>query len=83
VAFDLEADDPGADPPRKAVTVTITSEEGTVLASVEPTLRKGHGVATFDDLPPGTHTVTVGGSGPGTTVRPITSTTLVWPKPTR
>ena len=63
VAFDLESDDPGADPPRKAVTVTVRSAKGKVLAKAEPKLRKGHGVATFDDLPPGTHSVTVDGSG--------------------
>ncbi|KRF42473.1 hypothetical protein ASH01_16710 [Terrabacter sp. Soil811] len=83
VSFDLESDDPGADPPRKAVTITVSSAKGKVLATAEPTLRKGHGVATFDDLPPGTHTVTVTGSGPTSTVRPVTSTTLVWPRPTR
>jgi hypothetical protein len=77
---DLESDDPDADPPRKAVTVTVRSEKGKVLATAEPTLRKGHGVASFDDLPAGTHTVTVTGSGPTSTVRPVTSTTLVWPK---
>lgn len=83
VTFDLESDDPDADPPRKAVTVTVRSEKGKVLATAEPTLRKGHGVASFDDLPAGTHTVTVTGSGPTSTVRPVTSTTLVWPTPTR
>ena len=53
-----------------------------MLATDEPTLRKGHGVATFDDLPAGTHTVTIEGSDQASTVRPITSTTLVWPRPT-
>ena len=64
VAFDLESDEPGADPPRKAVTVTVRSAKGKVLATAEPALRQGHGVATFDDLPAGTHTVAIAGSGP-------------------
>jgi pimeloyl-ACP methyl ester carboxylesterase len=81
VAFDLEADDPGADPPRKAVTVSVRDAKGKVLATAEPKLRAGHGVATFADLPPGTHTVTLAGSSPSSTVRPVTSTTLVWPEP--
>lgn len=82
VAFDLESDDVNADPPQKAVTVTVRSAKGTVLATAEPKLRDGHGRASFADLPPGTHTVTLGGSGPASTVRPVTSTTLVWPEPT-
>jgi len=83
VSFDLEADDPDADPPRTPVTVTVRSAKGRLLAKAEPTLRKGHGVATFTELPAGTHTVTIAGTGPATTVRPVTSTTVVWPKPTR
>jgi pimeloyl-ACP methyl ester carboxylesterase len=83
VAFDLESEDPGADPPRKAVTVTVRSEEGAVLATAEPSTRDGQGVASFAELPPGTHTVIVSGAGPSSTVRPVTSTTLVWPRPTR
>ncbi|GGM88934.1 hypothetical protein GCM10009721_12570 [Terrabacter tumescens] len=83
VAFDLESDDPGADPPHKAVAVTVRNAKGKVLATAEPTLRHGHGVATFADLPAGTHSVTLAGSGPTSTVRPVTSTTLVWPEPPR
>jgi hypothetical protein len=81
VTFDLEADDPGADPPKVPVTVTVRSAKGKVLASAQPTLRGGHGVTTFDDLPPGTHTVTVDGSTPSSLVRPVTSTAVVWPNP--
>ena len=82
VAFDLEPDDPHAEPPEVPVTVTVRSAEGTVLAKAQPTVRGGHGVTTFDDLPPGTHTVTVDGSTPSASpVRPITSTALVWPRP--
>lgn len=83
VAFDLESDDPGADPPHKSVTVTVLDARGKVLATAEPKLRAGHGRASFADLPAGTHTVTLGGSGPASTVRPVTSTTLVWPEPAR
>jgi hypothetical protein len=83
VAFDLEADDPGADPPRKAVTVSVRDGKGKVLGPAEPTRRAGPGVATVADLPPGTHTVTLAGSSPSSTVRPVTSTTLVWPEPSR
>jgi len=83
VAFDLESDEPGADPPHKAVTVTVRSAKGKVLATAEPTLRQGHGVATFADLPAGTHTVAIAGSSPESTVRPVVSTTLVWPEPAR
>ena len=71
------------DPPHKAVTVTVRSAKGKVLATAEPALRQGHGVATVADLPPGTHTVSIGGTGPSSTVRPVTSTTLVWPEPAR
>ena len=83
VTFDLEADDPGADPPRKAVTVTVRSAKGKVLAKAEPTVRKGHGVASFTGLPAGTHSVTIAGTTPSSTVRPVTSTTVVWPKQVR
>ncbi len=82
VAFDLEADDPDAGSPDQPVLVTVTSETGTVLATTEKTTRDGHGSVRFADLPPGTHTVTIGGSGPAATVRPVTSTTLVWPTDT-
>jgi hypothetical protein len=44
-------------------------------------MRKGHGVASFADLPPGTHTVVVEGAEKSSTVRPVTSTTVVWPRP--
>ena len=81
MVFDLEADDPGADPPKVPVTVTVRSAKGKVLAKAEPKLRAGHGVTTFDDLPPGTHSVTVDGSAPSSVVRPITSTAVVWPSP--
>ena len=84
VSFDLESDDPDADPPREAVTITVRSDKGKVLAKSEPKLRAGHGVATFKELPPGTHSVTVAGAaGAGSPVRPITSTAVVWPSPTR
>ncbi|MBC9820585.1 triacylglycerol lipase [Terrabacter sp. MAHUQ-38] len=83
VSFDLESDNADADPPRKAVTVTVRSAKGKVLAKAEPALRRGHGVATFADLPAGTHSVVVAGTERSSTVRPVTSTTVVWPKPTR
>jgi hypothetical protein len=82
VAFDLEADDPDAGPPDQPVVVTVSSEKGAVLATAERTTREGHGSVRFADLPPGTHTVTISGSGPASTVRPVTSTTLVWPTDT-
>ena len=83
VSFDLETDDADAAPARKAVTVTVRSARGKVLARAEPVLRKGHGVASFTDLPPGTHSVTIAGTEASSTVRPVTSTTVVWPRPTR
>ena len=83
VAFDLESEVGGADPPRKAVRVTVRSAKGKVLAAAEPTLRKGHGVASFADLPAGTHSVVIEGAEKSSTVRPVTSTTVVWPKPGR
>jgi pimeloyl-ACP methyl ester carboxylesterase len=83
VSFDLESEMGSEDPPRKAVAVTVRSAKGNVLARTEPTLRKGHGVASFDDLPAGTHTVVVEGAGKSSTVRPVTSTVVVWPKPAR
>jgi pimeloyl-ACP methyl ester carboxylesterase len=83
VTFDLEADDADAAPRKKAVTVTVRSAKGRALAKAEPAVRQGHGVALFPDLPAGTHSVTVAGTEPSSTVRPVTSTTVVWPKPTR
>jgi pimeloyl-ACP methyl ester carboxylesterase len=82
VSFDLESENPDADPPRKAVTVTVRSAKGRILAKAEPTVRRGHGVATFADLPAGTHSVVVEGAERSSTVRPVVSTTVVWPKPT-
>jgi hypothetical protein len=81
VTFDLESELGGDEPPRKAMAVTVRSSRGTVLARVEPTVRTGHGVASFADLPPGTHTVVVEGAEKSSTVRPVTSTTVVWPRP--
>ena len=83
VSFDLESDDAKADPPRAAVTVTVRSEKGRVLATSAPRLRRGHGTASFADLPPGTHTVVIQGADASSTVRPVTSTTVVWPEPAR
>lgn len=92
VSFDLEADragtaggavDVGADPPREQVQVTVRSEKGAVLGVSEPKLRAGHGAASFEGLPPGTHTVTIGGATPGSTVRDVTSTTVIWPQAVR
>ena len=81
VSFDLEADDPATEPPRVPVTVTVRNAKGKVLATAKPTLLDGHGAATFADLPPGTHTVTIDGAVPSSLVRPITSSAVVWPKP--
>ncbi|GAA5018316.1 hypothetical protein GCM10023258_05050 [Terrabacter aeriphilus] len=79
VAFDLEPDVAGVDPSGKAVTVTVRAADGRVLATAAPSVVDGHGEASFAGLPPGTHTVTIAGSAPSSTVRPVTSTTLVWP----
>jgi pimeloyl-ACP methyl ester carboxylesterase len=79
VAFDLEADDAAADPPNVPVTVTVRNAKGKVLATAQPALHDGHGDATFSDLPPGTHTVTVDGAAPSSLVRAVTSTAVVWP----
>lgn len=78
VALDLEADgdDEAPDVP---VTVTISSEDGKVLATSAPVVHEGHARASFTDLPPGTHTVRIAGEGPDSAVRPVTSTVLVWP----
>jgi pimeloyl-ACP methyl ester carboxylesterase len=81
VAFDLESEIDGADAPCKAVAVTVRSAKGKVLAKAAPMLREGHGVATFADLPPGTHAVVIEGVERSSTVRPVTSTTVVWPEP--
>ncbi|MCU1538736.1 MAG: hypothetical protein JWP82_3087 [Humibacillus sp.] len=85
VAFDLESDasgdGAGAEPPRRAVIVTVRSAKGAVLATAQPTVQDGHGAVAFDALPPGTHTVVVAGASPADLVRPVTSTTVVWPRP--
>jgi hypothetical protein len=61
----------------------VRSAKGRVLAKAEPALRRGHGVASFPDLPAGTHSVVIEGAERSSTVRPVTSTTVVWPKPVR
>lgn len=58
----------------------VSSEQGAVLASAPITTGPDGGRASFTDLPPGTHTVTISGAGGASLVRPVTSTTLVWPR---
>ncbi len=63
--------------PAPAVTVSVRDERKRVVGRRRPRLADGHGVARFDGLGPGLHTVTV--SGPrGSDVQPVTAATLVW-----
>lgn len=63
-----------------SLDVTVHSETGTLLGrEVVDLADDGSGRASFRDLPPGTHTVTISGPGPATGVRPVTSSTMVWP----
>ena len=78
VTFDLEGDD-GQVAPSAPTKVTVRTGKGRVLATAAPILREGHGKATFTDLPPGAHTVTVAGVGAESPVRPVVSTVLIWP----
>ena len=39
----------------------------------------GSGRASFEELPPGTHTVAISGATPAAGVRTVTSSTMVWP----
>ena len=80
VRFDLESLVGDPEPQREAVSVSVRDSAGAVLAVAEPRLRAGHGLASFADLPAGTHTVTVAGAHPGAAVTPVTSTTLLWPR---
>lgn len=65
-----------------ALEVTIRTERGKVLArDVVALSAEGSARASFTDVPPGTHTITVTGSSPAAGVRPVTSSTVVWPQP--
>lgn len=43
-----------------------------------PQITEGNCSTTFRQVPPGVHTVTVGGTGPGSPVRKVTGTVTVW-----
>ncbi|EWT00199.1 hypothetical protein N865_17525 [Intrasporangium oryzae NRRL B-24470] len=88
-ALQIEADIDGEDR-RHALRIVVTHESGRILESRQPTNRDGHAHATFTNLPPGTHTITVDsppnqpgmpGTGPnyGGPIEPVTTTTLIWP----
>ncbi|WP_353354029.1 hypothetical protein [Intrasporangium sp. DVR] len=69
----------GAAPP-SALEVTVRTEKGKVLAHEIVTVDgEGSGRASFPGLPAGTHTVTITGPTPAAGVRPVTSSTVVWP----
>ncbi|MDV3220387.1 lipase/acyltransferase domain-containing protein [Intrasporangium sp.] len=76
---DAETGPLGAGPP-SSLEVTVHSEQGTVLGrEVVSVGGEGSGRASFRDLPPGTHTVTISGTSPSAGVRPVTSSTMIWP----
>jgi len=76
---DADAGPLGAGPPSTLV-VTVSTERGKVIAREVVSLDgAGSGRASSGDLPPGTHTVTVSGDSPSAGVRPVTSSTMVWP----
>ena len=86
VSLDLESDLPGGEGSQQSVSqqsvrVTVRSEGDKVLAVSEPRLRRAHGSATFEDLPPGTHTVVIDGASEAAGIRAVTSTTTIWPPP--
>jgi pimeloyl-ACP methyl ester carboxylesterase len=83
VAVDTEVDADagplGAGPP-SSLAVMVSTERGTVIAREVVSLSAdGSGRASFEELPPGTHTVTVAGATPAAGVRTVTSSTMVWP----
>ena len=83
VAAEVDADAGGlsAGPP-SSLEVTIQTEKGKVVGrSVVVLGEDGSGRASFVDLPPGTHTVTISGSSPAAGVRTVTSSAVVWPSP--
>lgn len=79
LALDLESDAPDAVAPQPSVRVTVRNEGGETLAASEPRVHGQHAEAAFADLPAGTHTVTIEGLTPAAGVRPVTSTTTIWP----
>ncbi len=72
----LALDDPAQ---RVALLVEVADDSGRVLASRQPPLRDGRVETTFQDLPPGAHTVTVRGTTPASPVTTVTATALVVP----
>jgi hypothetical protein len=83
VAVDTEVDADagplGAGPP-SSLAVMVSTERGKVIAREVVSLSAdGSGRASFEELPPGTHTVTVAGATPAAGVRTVTSSTMVWP----
>ncbi|MFB6394256.1 esterase/lipase family protein [Polymorphospora lycopeni] len=63
---------------RQAVRITVTDEIGRMVDSRTPKPAPGGTVTTITDLPPGAHTVEVGGIAPGSPVSPVTGMVLVW-----
>ena len=79
---DADAGPLGAGPP-PVLEVTVMTERGKVIAREAVTLTAdGSGRASFDQLPPGTHTVVISGTTPAAGVRTVTSSTMVWPAET-
>jgi hypothetical protein len=76
---DADAGPLGAGTPT-ALAVAVSTERGKVIAREVVTLgADGSGRASFEELPPGTHTVVVSGTSPAAGVRTVTSSTMVWP----
>ena len=64
---------------RVGLLVEVADDGGRVLASRQPPVRDGRVETTFQDLPPGAHTVTVRGTSPASLVTTVTATALVVP----
>lgn len=68
------------DTPVELLATLRPDDDATGHQDVVRSLRLDGDVARvrFDDLRPGSYTLTVGGAGPGSAVAPVTSSTLVW-----
>ena len=62
---------------REGLLVTLRDETGGVDVRVLR-MRRGEGVATFDDLTPGAYSVEVTGRDPAAATQPVVSNLLVW-----
>ena len=67
-----------ADGSRHGLRVTVASETGQLLDSIQPKPTRGTVTTSIDPLPPGAYTIDVSGLNQTSPVAPVSSDVLIW-----